>query len=316
MSATDSAAVSATAEIAASGRRRLRIAIAIATAGRVELLPLIAPHWIHQTRPADTILVVGAEQTDVGALAQSFPELDVIIAPRKGLPNQRNGALDRLGNTIDLVVFFDDDYVPSRTFLETLEGLVIAHPDLAMITGRVLSDGIMGPGISYEAGRDLVAAYDAAHPEAAQRFSLKLRRNAYGCNMVANIALSPQTRFDPALPLYAWLEDVDYSVRMRAFGRSVECFELVGVHLGVKVGRTPGRRIGYAQIANPIYLHKKGSLSRFDAFELAARNCAKNLFLSAFPEPWFDRFGRLQGNLIGLGDWFCGKLHPQRMLDL
>lgn len=295
---------------------RLRIAIVVATAGRPEILPLMAKHWLGQTRSADAIVVAGSSHSDVGTLAQDFPGIEVIFGA-KGLCLQRNAAIDHLGDSIDLVVFFDDDYVPSRRFVENLEALMLAHPNLAMVTGQLLADGIMGPGVAYEAARDMVARFDESQPDgAAPAFTMKPCRNAYGCNMVAHVALSPSTRFDPNLPLYAWLEDVDYSVRMRSFGPSVQCDQLVGVHMGVKSGRTPGRRMGYSQIANVVYLARKGSLSSFDAFELAAGNVLKNAVRAPFPEPWLDRAGRLKGNLIALRDWARGALHPQRMLDL
>jgi hypothetical protein len=292
---------------------RLRIAIAIASVGRPGVLAQVAPHWLGQTRKADRILVVSVTPADVGDLAAQFDGVEVRMAA-KGLPAQRNAALDVLADSADVVVFFDDDYVPSRFFIERLEALVRLRPDLAVITGRVLADGIIGPGLSYEDAAALVAQDDAKIRPVD--FSVHPVRNAYGCNMITHVARGPDVRFDERLPLYAWLEDVDYSIRMGAHGPIVRCDGLTGVHMGAKVGRTPGKRMGYSQVVNNAYLVSKKTMPAADAMALTARNMAMNLVRSISPEPWVDRRGRLIGNLIGLWDLVRGRADPRRMLEL
>ena len=89
---------------------------------------------------------------------------------------------------------------------------------------------------------------------------IKDQPGAYGCNMIARFSAMPDIRFDENLPLYGWLEDLDFSARLRTKGRVVEASRCVGVHLGVKNGRSPGRQIGYSHIANPLcHLARKGS---------------------------------------------------------
>jgi hypothetical protein len=293
--------------------KNVRIAIAIATVGRPEVLAQVAPHWLGQTRAPDVVLIAAVTPADIGDLPSKFPAITCLMAP-KGLPAQRNAALTALRQHADVVVFFDDDFVPSRTFLACLETLLARHPDLAIITGELLADGIIGPGISYDDAAAMVAAHDAQ--DLAPDFSIKSVRNAYGCNMVTHVRLGPDVRFDEHLPLYAWLEDVDYSAAMRAHGGVVKCAALTGVHMGVKVGRQPGRRMGYSQIANVAYLVTKGTVSIQDALVIAGRNIAMNALRSFAPEPWMDRRGRLQGNLLGLWDLVRGKANPRRMLDL
>jgi GT2 family glycosyltransferase len=63
--------------------------------------------------------------------------------------------------------------------------------------------------------------------------------------------------FDERLPLYGWQEDVDLSRRLAAFGTVVKVPAARGVHLSVKLGRNSGVRLGYSQIANPLYLSFK-----------------------------------------------------------
>jgi hypothetical protein len=69
-----------------------------------------------------------------------------------------------------------------------------------------------------------------------------------------------QTRFDVNLPLYGWQEDRDYTDMALRLGRVIYFPDCRGVHLGVKSGRTGGGKLGYSQIANPVYLMKKGTM--------------------------------------------------------
>src|SRR6202040_3955084 len=86
----------------------------------------------------------------------------------------------------------------------------------------------------------------------------------YGCNMAFRLKpiVSHNVVFDDNLPLYGWQEDIDFSRRVLPYGRIVRSKSLRGVHLGIKLGRTSGVRFGYSQIANPIYLTRKGTMSR------------------------------------------------------
>jgi hypothetical protein len=91
---------------------------------------------------------------------------------------------------------------------------------------------------------------------------------------------------------------------------------LTGVHLGAKGGRTSGKRLGYSQIANPVYLLRKRTMPRQLAWRLMARNLAANMLLSVWPEPYIDRRGRLLGNAAALYDLLRGRIHPERILSL
>mgnify|MGYP000606119618 CR=1 FL=1 len=82
----------------------------------------------------------------------------------------------------------------------------------------------------------------------------------------------PDLRFDERLPLYGWLEDLDYCRRMSPYGRIQRSSMLVGVHMGVKGGRQSGVRLGYSQVANPIYFVIKGSMPAGEAFVQVLRH--------------------------------------------
>ena len=123
-------------------------------------------------------------------------------------------------------------------------------------------------------------------------------------------------RFDEAMPRYGWLEDVDFSRALAEHGRVVKDSAMVGVHLGTKVGRSRGVPLGYSQIANPVYLTRKGTMHTRRALRMILRNIAANAGNSPRPEPWVDRRGRLRGNLLGLRDLLLGRLSPSRILSL
>ncbi len=214
----------------------------------------------------------------------------------------------------DIVIFFDDDFVPARDFIAGAERLLREHPDVVAASGHFLADGIRTAGISFAEADRLIAAYERdGLGETSSR--IVDRPGAYGCNMVVRVAALPQARFDENLPLYGWLEDLDFSSRFAKVGRIVETGFCVGVHLGVKSGRSPGLQVGYSHIANPIYLARKGSIGWRLAVLMAVKVLIANIVRSLAPEAYVDRRGRLAGNLRAIADLFSGRLHPMRILD-
>jgi hypothetical protein len=121
-------------------------------------------------------------------------------------------------------------------------------------------------------------------------------------------------KFSPAR--YVWQEDIDFSRCLLTYGRIVKNQELCGVHLGVRSGRTSDVRFGYSQVANPIYLVRKGSMSWGHVIGLICRNLTANLVRSFCPEAWIDRRGRLKGNLLALVDALTGRVSPLRVLQI
>jgi len=236
--------------------------------------------------------------------------VELVLAER-GLPRQRNAGLDHLGQGADVVVFFDDDFVPANDYLAVLEEEFSARPELVGATARLIADGIKSPGISFDAAVRLVEAHRPGATIAERRLPA-----LYGCNLAVRLAAARGLRFDEALPLYGWQEDVDFSSRLGRIGQLVYTSRLTGVHLGAKGGRTSGLRLGYSQIANPVYLLRKRTIPPRLAWRLMLRNFAANLARSPWPESYVDRAGRLRGNLTALADLVAGRLHPGRILEL
>jgi GT2 family glycosyltransferase len=213
-----------------------------------------------------------------------------------------------------VIAFFDDDYVPSNDCVAGIARFFNQYPDVIGASGHLLADGINSPGISFEDAQAMVAAFDAA-PRSSE-IKIVPRYGLYGCNMAFRRDAIAGLKFDEALPRYAWQEDVDFARRATAHGKICGTDAFVGVHQGVKGGRTSGRHFGYSQIANPVYLIRKGTMSFPFGARLILRNLAANIVRSFAPEPWVDRKGRLTGNMIAFADLLRFKCRPSRILEI
>ncbi len=291
----------------------LNIAIAIATAGRREGLTETVAFLARQTRPADAVFICPASDSDFEPDVGKTLDVPVhIVRGGRGLTTQRN-VIIRAAADADVIVFFDDDFVPESTYIEELERLFERTPDLAIATGEVLADGATTRGIDFHDAARIVGAAGALPDEI-----LRPVHNGYGCNMAVrrSIVVENSIFFDETLPLYGWWEDVDFSRRIAPFGQILYANRLRGVHMGSKSGRTPGKRLGYAQVINIVYMMRKGSVTTPVGAIRIARNIAANMVRQFSPEPWVDRGGRFRGNLMALGDALRGQVDPQRILHL
>jgi GT2 family glycosyltransferase len=243
-----------------------------------------------------------------------FPAPHSIASGGRGSCAQRNAVLDAATDG-DVVVFFDDDFLPANDFLAETERLFSEQADVVVATGKVIADGIHGPGISMMHALRILAEDEQSMADRGNSFPVY---NAYGCNMAFWLGAirKDHLRFDETLPLYGWQEDVDFCRRLAPHGEIINCPKLRGVHLGAKRGRISGVRFGYSQIANPLYLVGKGTVSKRWALNLMARNCAANIIGSLRKPGLVDRRGRLRGNLMALWDAVRRKASPQRILTL
>jgi len=290
----------------------MRIAVGIATMGRAEIAAAAVQCLQQQTRRPDAVLIAAPTPDDVPRMPHD-PAVRWIRS-EAGLTRQRNCIL-REAHGFDIAVFFDDDFLPHPDYLSELENLFMTSEDIVLATGYVVADGIIGPGFRVEEAQRLLKT---DFPRAGDPNSVSESYNGYGCNMAVRVSTARRAgvEFDESLPLYGWLEDVDFSRRLRPFGRIVLLPSARGVHLGAKSGRQSGLRLGYSQIANPIYLARKGSFAWLRAARQMARNLAMNIVFSLRPEPYVDRRGRLRGNLLAFRDMVLGKLDPRRILAL
>jgi GT2 family glycosyltransferase len=272
-------------------------------------------HLRLQERKPDAIIVCGNKHSDTAGIAATHPSVTLITA-EAGASSQRN-AIIRFATDADIIVFFDDDFFPQPDYLRAIERHMRDHPRTMVATGTVIADGINGPGLSVTdalaqlaTDRERTGLWRAG--DGAPEFS------GYGCNMAVRMAEMRREPlfFDEALPLYSWQEDVDLSRRLAVFGDVIKLDTARGVHLGVKSGRSSGVKLGYSQVANPLYLAAKKRGYPFGrAIGHIGRNVAKNILRSAWPEPYIDRRGRLRGNLVAVWDLVRGRLSPRRILE-
>ena len=172
----------------------------------------------------------------------------------RGLAAQRNAALDALDG-IEVVAFFDDDALIRPDYLAKALRFLDTHPDVLGLTGRVLLDGARSGEIDRAVAEEALAR-SATEPTLRWRPT----RELYGCNFVVRIGRVPHLRFDPALPLYSWLEDHDFARRLMRLGSLAQVDDCVIVHrAAASGGRQSHVRLGYSQVMNPVYLMRKGS---------------------------------------------------------
>lgn len=263
--------------------------------------------------PAQVILSMESE-TDCPPLDGLPFEVKTVFGPR-GMTVQRNRGLDLMTGA-DAFVFFDDDYVPSRFAIEGIARGFNAFPEAGGLNGKLLADGALGEGITPAAAAEMVDAEDARHvPAAPRQLNNVFMDGLYGCNMAYRTQAAGQERFDEDLPLYGWQEDIDFAARVQGILLKTDAF--YGVHCGEKSGREKsGVRLGYSQVANPVYLMRKGTMTGRFARRLMIRNVLANHLKSFTPEPWIDRRGRAAGNWRAIWDLLAGRSHPRRILEL
>lgn len=310
----DLSPLSQRAEPSASPRQQPTppVIVAIATTGRPGILTRTLQHMAQLTDRPDRVVLSITCPADIepAPLAELPFVLDIVEGP-KGLSAQRNAAMART-QPDDTLLFLDDDFIICEGFLRATSDLFAQNPQVVVATGTVRKDGIIGPGLNHSDAEPWLTT------PLPQSDTLSPVFNAYGCNMALRMAPvhANGLKFDTRLPFYSWLEDVDFSRQLARHGQVVKSHRLQGVHLGTKTGRSRGVPLGYSQIANPIYLCRKGTMRWSHALKLMGRNIAANTLRTPRPEAWVDRAGRLRGNLTALRDLVLGRLAPERVIGL
>lgn len=284
-----------------------KIAVVIATLRRPDVVSDTVSYLLEvQTLKPATLIVSCVAPEDAGE-ATRLPGVRIVTGAA-GLARQRNAALAALPPGIEVVVFFDDDFVPDADWLSAAAQAFRDEPQLAAFTGLVIADGIKGPGLSFAEAVHLVETADRSVSwSRIEPFS------PYGCNMAFRVSAIGDLHFDERLVLYGWLEDRDFGARLaKRGGRLAKYASARGVHMGVKSGRVAGDRLGYSQVVNPIYMLRKGTMTFSQVAGQIFRNLGSNILGIVRDEPFIDRGGRLRGNLRGFLDVLRGRLEPER----
>ncbi|WP_095080629.1 glycosyltransferase family 2 protein [Mesorhizobium sophorae] len=290
----------------------MRLAVIIPTLGRRGQVARLLRYLGDQTRLPDEVIVSAPDATHV-ELPEDCPfPLSLVFGPM-GSSAQRNTALVPSLARFDIITFFDDDFVPSTEYLAQVEKAFVENDGWAVVMGMVVRDGATNAGLTWE---DAEAALREAQGKKHDGPPVVDHVGAYGCNMSFRSSFVGDLRFDERLVLYGWQEDIDFTSQMRSKGRVVCVTAITGVHLGIKSGRVSGKRFGYSQVANAIYLIRKGSVPASFALPLMFRNIAANLAKSLRPEPYIDRRGRLRGNMLAILHIAMGRIEPEYILKI
>lgn len=287
------------------------VAVIIATKGRPQAATRILRLLEKQTVLPAIVFFSASSEADVDASVKSSLSVKYVYGPA-GSSAQRNRAMETVLAFADFIVFFDDDFAPSTTWIERCVEVFLSDSAVVGISGNVLLDGAGGTSVSWEEASLVIKDAEQLQCETV----LTKLNGLYGCNMAFRVSAIGGVRFDERLVLYGWLEDLDFSRAISRKGKLVKCNCLIGVHLALRAGRVSGKRFGYSQIVNAWYLHKKGTLSRKEVWSNIFRALVVNSMKILRAEPHIDRRGRFVGNLIGLADILSGRCRPERAADL
>jgi glycosyltransferase involved in cell wall biosynthesis len=289
----------------------MKLGLVIASYGRSDILQQALMRLVSQPRVPDYIIISAVSPADVPVFSQSIANLRTVFGSA-GLTRQRNRGLSCLIDTVDVIIFIDDDFIVGDDYFRRMESIFEQEPSIIGVNGHIVADGANSPGFTFEEGFQLLQQYGRQKGPPW----LRAIEGSYGCNMAFRSASIGSVRFDERLALYGWQEDSDFCGALRGTGWIVRTNLVWGVHLGTKRGKGSDLRLGYSQIINPAYIVSKGNMSRVYAFRLAAKNVIANLVKSVRPESYVDRRGRLLGNLIGMFHLMTGRLTPEYILNM
>jgi glycosyltransferase involved in cell wall biosynthesis len=294
----------------------LSVAVIIATKGRPQEVARLLETLAAQTVPPDFVIVSACGPDDIEE-SGSRPQNVEIIFGAPGLTAQRNRALRLIRGKYDVVTFFDDDFIPSRFWIERIGLLFTAQVDVGTVTGWVLLDAVKEGGLPWSEGKLAVDEADSStNMPTGSNYSIQ-PNSPYGCNMAFRLETIEGMTFDERLALSGWLEDLDFGLRAGTRGKIISTDLVWGVHLGVTNARASGLKFGYSQVVNPWYLMRKGIIKRIDALMRISRGFAGNaIMVLAFKKSHVDRLGRLKGNLMGIKDIIVGRWAPERISGL
>ena len=242
----------------------MKLGLVIASHGRPQILLQVLTNLMSQPRTPDAVVISAVGPTDIPEFGNVFANVQRIFGT-PGSSCQRNRGLSLLVDSMDVIVFIDDDFIVGTNYFLNMERIFGQDESIIGVNGEVIADGANSPGFTFEEGLRLAEQYRGR--EKPPPF-LREIRGTYGCNMAFRASCIGLLRFDERLPLYGWQEDLDFCGALRGRGRIVRTNRAWGVHLGTKRGKGSELRLGYSQIINPAYIVSKGNMSFAYAFRL------------------------------------------------
>jgi GT2 family glycosyltransferase len=256
------------------------------------------------------IIVSVFNQTHVTEETRARPGVRVVLSGIQGTCAQRNAAAKVVRTPYTL--FLDDDVELAANFIESMERLLDHDTDAVAATGFLVIDGARGDsGLDRLVARSYAMNYVRAHAN---------YDHGEGQNIFVRSEVFEKVLFDENLPLYGWLEDLDFATNILRYGRIIMNTETCWAHIGTPGGRTTGLRFGYSQVVNPFYLWRKNGkpgLTRV-IFGHWLRYLAYNYRreMIKHPSDRSDRTGRFTGNMIALRHVLAGKVDPSYILHV
>jgi GT2 family glycosyltransferase len=232
-----------------------KLDVAICTKDRPQELELCLASLRAQTRPADRILVVDAGSTPYeGGGAE-------VVRASPNLPQQRNLALKLLNG--DFVAFFDDDVELDVSYLENVLRWLSTKPECVGVSGHIDNDIPFSPAsrvyrrlfaLGTADGRlkpsgDGIYLY---HPHQSKRVDF-----ISGSNMIWRRSAIEGLHFDETLEGYAYMEDLDFSLRASRGGELWMLSDAHLVHHRTPSSRGPRREYVRQVLSNGTYLFAK-----------------------------------------------------------
>ena len=294
----------------------MKTSVIICSVNRAAILHDTVLSITRQTYQPMEILLVSPDKQHILTQTLEIPGVRFVPGPL-GLPSQRNAGLSQANLACDLIAFFDDDIELCTSYLKEMANLFSKQTNIVIASGRLLHDGGRGAMITREKSRELCDLYEKNQPHAASTYTGS--NSAYGCNMIVRYSATKDMRFDEGLPLYAWLEDRDYSHRLTQHAHMpVEFSRAVAVHLGSRSGRIGGMRMGFSEIINPLYLWAKNktfSMS-YIIVQYWLRCLAGNVLGLLKGDSEYDRLGLLKGNIAGFVHLLKGQCDPSYIMQI
>jgi glycosyltransferase involved in cell wall biosynthesis len=295
-----------------------RISVVIASKGRPDFVRETIECLHRQTLKPNQIVVVVPSLKDLPA--KQWGEDVQYIVGTLGLTAQRNKGIQAIPKTVPYIGFFDDDFELKPDYLEQAVAFMNANASIVGISGRLISGG---RGRSREEAKKMITTYLPGENSNGVFYGQGKHHILFGCNMVIRRAVLNYETFDENLPLYAYGEDYDISIRLERYGLIGRFAGCVGVHLETPGGRVREELRGYSFVANNWYFLKKGVMHL--PFLLAWTRfwwvcVAKSLWQSSWNvvkgERSLDWRGRVKGHLWALKDILTGRCHPRRIQEM
>jgi succinoglycan biosynthesis transport protein ExoP len=256
------------------------------------------------------IVVSVFNQRHVAEQTVALPGVRVVLSCVQGTCAQRNVAAKSVRTAYTL--FLDDDVELAPNFIQSMESLLGREKKAIAATGVLVVDGAPGDkGLDRTLARSFAYSYTRKEPNYDHK---------EGQNLYVRTKVFRKVLFDENLPLYGWLEDLDFATNCLRYGRIIMNTETCFAHLATPSGRTSGLRFGYSQIVNPFYLWRKNGRPGLTQVILRhwllyiAYNCRRAVI--KMPSDRNDRTGRFRGNMIALSHVLTGKIDPSHITQL